>query len=104
MDKDLKELLNNLKELRETIEKIGNSEFKDIKGKLINRLENSLNEPCKISVEKDKTGKAKITLDGERLALLITFIGLKNQVQKQLKCGKEELEFLENFIGSEEAK
>lgn len=104
MEKDLKELLNNLKELRETIEKIGNSEFKDMKDKLINRLENSLNEPCKILIEKDKTGKAKVTLDGERLALLITFIGLKNQVLKQLKCGKEELEFLENFVGSEEVK
>lgn len=104
MNKDLKDMLKELKKSIELMEKLENNDFKGIKNKMTERLEKSLNEPCTISIEKDKTGKAKILIEGERLALLITFIGLKSNVLKKLHCSKEELEFLENFVGSEEVK
>ena len=104
MDKDVKEILKELKKLKTTMEKITNKDLEEAKHNFEKRLEESLNEPCKISIEKDKNGQARCMVEGERLALLITFIGLKQNIISKLHTSKEELEFLEHFVGSEEVK
>ena len=104
MDKDIKEILKELKKLKTTMEKITEKDLDEAKSKFEEKLKESLNEPCKISIEKDKGGQARCMVEGERLALLITFIALKKAVMSKLHTSNEELEFLEHFIGSEEVE
>ena len=93
-----------LKELKKLRKVINDKDMEEAKHKFEKRLEESLNEPCKISIEKDKSGQARCMVEGDRLALLITFIALEQNVITKLHSSREEIEFLEHFIGSEEVE
>jgi len=101
MDKDIREMLNDLKEMLE----IATSEdFKNAKDKFSKLMEEGLKQPCKITIEKYKDGKAKTGIEGNRLSLLITLAGAEKGILKQLSCSNEEFEFIKNFVGTEETE
>ena len=96
-NKEIKEMLNNLKELLEIME---DSDIGKAKEKFEKMLKEAINEPCKITIEKGKKGDAKLGIEGRRLALLISLAGAKQGILKQLKCSDEEFEFISNFVGT----
>ncbi len=96
-NKEIKEMLNDLKELIEMFE---DSDIGKAKEKFEKMLKEAINEPCKITIEKGKNGEAKLGVEGRRLALLISLAGAKQGILKQLKCSDEEFEFISNFVGT----
>lgn len=98
MEKDLKEMLNGLKDVLETMQKMdfGKGKFKEL-------MEKSVKEPCKITIEKNKKGECKMGVEGQRLALLITLAGAEQGILKQLSCNESEFEFIKNLVGTKEA-
>ncbi|MBQ6546496.1 MAG: hypothetical protein IJL74_00665 [Bacilli bacterium] len=88
MDKDLKELLDNLKD------------------KLMEEMDNKLNEakniPCEISVKTNKKGGAEVKVKGNKVSLLIALAGLENSVLKQLKTSENEFKMFKSIVNTEE--
>ena len=99
-NKEIKEMLNNLKDLLEIIE---DSDLGKAKKKFEKMLKEAINEPCKITIEKGKNGEAKLGVEGCRLSLLIALAGAKQGILKQLKCSDEEFEFISNFVGTRDS-
>jgi len=100
MDKELKEMLNNLKEM---LEIATSNDFDKAKEKFSEIMGEALKQPCKITVEKNKKGEAKMGVEGQRLALLVTLAGAEKGILKQLKCNNDEFEFIKQFVGTREA-
>ena len=100
MDKELKEMLNHLKEM---LEIATSDNFDKAKEKFSEIMDEALKQPCKIKIEKDKKGKAKMGVEGQRLALLVTLAGAEQGILKQLKCDNDEFEFIKQFVGTREA-
>lgn len=101
MDKDIRETLKNLKEMLD----IATSEdFNKIKDKFDKLMNEALKQPCKITIEKYKDGKARTGIEGNRLSLLIALAGAEKSILKQLNCDNEEFEFIKNFVGAEETE
>ena len=96
-NKDVKEMLKDLKELIEIFE---DSDFEKAKEKFEKQLKEALNEPCKITIEKGKKGDAKLGIEGRRLALLISLAGAEESILKQLKCSEDEFKFIKNLVGT----
>ncbi len=101
MDKDIKEMLGNIKELLEIME---SKDLTKVKNKFSEMLDEALEQPCKISVEKGENGGAKIEVEGQRLSLLLTLAGAEKGILKQLHCKDEEFDFIKNFVGTKEAE
>ena len=98
-NKEIKEMLNNLKELLEIME---DSDIGKAKKKFSKMLNEALEQPCKITIEKGKKGDAKLGIEGSRLSLLIALAGAEQGILKQLKCNDEEFEFIKNLVGTRE--
>ena len=101
MEKDIKEMLRDLKEM---LEIVTDKDMGKAKDKFSNMLSEAIKQPCKITIEKDKRGQANVGVEGNRLALLVTLAGAEQGILKQLHCDKNEFDFLKEFIGSKEVK
>ncbi len=99
MEKEFKEMLKNLKEMLEIVE---NSDIGKAKEKFSNMLEEAINQPCKITIEKGKKGECKLGVEGHRLSLLLTLAGAEQGILKQLSCEQKEFDFIKGFVGSKE--
>ena len=88
MEKDIKEILDNLKD------------------KLMEKLDKELNEakaiPCEISIKTNKKGGAEVKVKGNRLSLLIALASLENSVLKQLNAKEEEFKMFKSIVDTEE--
>lgn len=99
-NKDLKEMLKNMENIAKLLQ---NSNLGKAREKFDNMLEEALNQPCKISIEKGENGEAKMGVEGNRLSLIIALAGAEQGILKQLKCSDEEFEFIKNFVSTKEA-
>ena len=99
MEKEFKEMLKNLKEM---LEMVINEDTEKNKEKFSNMISEAIKQPCKITIEKDKRGQAKLGVEGNRLALLITLAGAEQGILKQLSCEQKEFDFIKGFVGSKE--
>lgn len=99
MEKELKEMLNNLKEM---LEIATSKDFDKAKEKFSEIMDEGIKQPCKITIEKNKKGECKMGIEGNRLALLITLAGAEQGILKQLSCEQKEFDFIKNFVGSKE--
>lgn len=95
MEKDLKEMLNSLKELVEELSKTGGLE-----DKFKESMEEAINEPCKITIETTKNGVVKTGLTGRGLAILVTLAGAEKSILKEINCTDKEFDFIKDCIGS----
>ena len=77
-------------------------EIKDLLDKLIEKLGDSLNKECEIHVIKDKNGKAEVNIKGNRIDLLITLAGLKEELLNRLDCSEEMFKAIESMTGVKE--
>lgn len=100
-NKEIKEMLNNLKELIEIFE---DKDISKAKKKFEKMLNEALDQPCKITIEKSKDGEAKLGIEGSRLSLLIALAGAEQGILKQLKCNDEEFDFIKNLVGTRDNK
>ena len=100
MDKEIKEMLKNIKEMLEIVEE---SDLDKTKEKFEKMLNEALNQPCEIAIKKDKDGGAKTKVEGCRLSLLITLAGLEKTLCKQLHCSDGEFELIKNLVGTKDA-
>lgn len=100
MDKELKEMLNDLKEMLEIVE---NTDIGKAKKKFEKMLNEALEQPCKITIEKGKNGEAKMGVEGNRLSLLIALAGAEKGILKQVHCSDEEFDFIKNLVGTKDA-
>ena len=99
MEKEFKEMLKNLKEMLEIVE---NSDIGKAKEKFSNMLEEAINQPCKITIEKNKGGKCNVKLQGNELSLLLTLAGAEENILKRIYCEQETFDFIKTFVGSKE--
>ena len=99
MKRNVEDLHNKIKELLEELDGI---DFKKMKNKIDERLQNAIDEPCIISIDKKQGGEASIIVKGDRLSLLVTLAGLEKQVLEKLECNNSEWEFIKNKIGTRE--
>lgn len=67
-------------------------------------LEDAMKMDCKISIEKDKQGRAHTRLEGNSLAILVTLAGLEKIVLDKLDCNNRTFEILKRMIDQEDAK
>ena len=100
MDKELKEMLNHLKDM---LEIATSKDFEKAKEKFSEIMDEALKQPCKITIEKNKKGEAKMGVEGQRLALLISLAGAEQGILKQLHCTNDEFDFIKQFVGTREA-
>lgn len=103
MEKDINELKEVLSDLKKIFDEKENTP-ENAKKMFYELLNRAINEPCEISIKKEKNGYAQASINGERLSLIVTLIGLEREVLNKLKCPKEEYEFIKTFIGSKEAE
>lgn len=94
MDKELKKMLEKLTTILE----------KEIKGKLIEKIKEAINEPCKISREKESGGKATTKIEGSILSILITLASLEKTVLEKLDPPAGLFEMLKEITGVTEDK
>lgn len=91
-------------EIREKINKLLDDMLKKLSNTAKDKLSESMKEPCKIHIDKDKEGKACLEVEGKRLPLLITLCGLEKELLKYLDCDEEEFKMLKKVIGTREAE
>ena len=99
MEKELREMLKELKKLRKVITDKDIEEAKENFDKLMSE---ALNTPCEISIKKEDSGLANMKIEGKRLAILVTLAGAEKGILQQLKCTDDEFEFIKGFVGSKE--
>ena len=96
-----KELMEKLEELTNKIIDIMGDKHK----KVHDMFEEALNQPCKISIEKEQeSGGAKTCITGSRLSILITLAGLEKGILNELGCDNDEFEFIKKAVGVKEAE
>lgn len=83
----IEDILNELKK----------SEFKT-------KIAEAFKQPAKLSVEKDKYGKGKTTMEGHALAILITLAGLEKNVLESLNVPDVFWEIIKKSVGIKEDK
>lgn len=93
MDKELKEML------KEFMNKMYGTLAKSNK----KMLDEAINEPCKIHLDKESNGKAQLEVGGSRLAILIGLSALEKEVLEQLHCTQDEFDILKKMVGTREA-
>lgn len=98
-DKDLKEMLKSMENI---LKLLNDSDLGKAKEKFSNMLEEAINEPAIISIEKDNGGKAETRVEGKRLAILVTLAGAEKSILRNIKASEEEFNFIKNFVGSAE--
>lgn len=96
-NKEIKEMIKGMKEI---LELLNDGSFKEKKDKLDKMLNEALDEPCKITIEKGKDGACRCGIEGRRLSLLIALAGAKKDLLKQLNCSDEEFEFISKLVGT----
>lgn len=99
-NKDLKEMLKSMENI---LELLNNSDLGKAKEKFSNMLEEAINQPCKISINKSDNGKCEMGVEGQRLAILVTLAGAEKGILKQVHCSHEEFDFIKNFVGTKDA-
>lgn len=91
-EKELDELLDDLKEIITKASKIPTEEE-------INKKTNeALKEPCLIKIENTKQG-TRMNIEGGRLTLLLILAGAEKGILKQLDCSEEEFKFIKEIVG-----
>lgn len=88
MDKDLKELFDELKE--------------KLKEKTFEKLEEIKKQPCEISIKTDKKGGAKVKIEGHKISLLIALASLENSMLKQIGASESEFKMFKSIVDTEE--
>lgn len=99
-NKDLEKILKDLKSMAKTLEKANEKSEKEF----LKNLEESLKLPCKIHLDKDETGEAKIEVVGNTKALLISLAGLEEAILKQLDVLTGMFEMVKGYVGTKEAQ
>lgn len=94
MDKELKKLLEEIKERLSKKDKLET---------LSDLLDKALKEKTIISIEKDTKGKSTINVEGNRLSLLVTLAALEKSILEQLDCDSIEFDFIKTITGTKEA-
>lgn len=97
MNKELKNLSKDLKELNKKLAEIATE-------KLSKDLEEALKEEVIISFKKGKNDKAETTIEGSTLAILIGLAGLEKTILEHLKVPKEFYDLIKTAIGTKEVK
>ena len=100
---DNKEIKEMIKGMKEVLELLNSDNFKEKKDKFEKMLNEALDEPCKITIEKGKDGACRCGIEGRRLSLLIALAGAKKDLLKQLHCSDEEFEFISKLVGTRQA-
>jgi len=99
MEKELKELLKELKKLRKVVT---DKDMEKAKENFSKQMEEAIKTPCEISIKKENSGLANMKVEGKRLAILVTLAGAEKGILKQLHCTEDEFDFIKNFVGSRE--
>ena len=102
LKKNEKELLDALKEVNKMLEKLIDN---DGASDLINeKISEAHKQEASILIEKDKDGKAKLTLKGTNLALLVTLAGLEKAVLEKTHVPTDIWELIKKSVGTMEAE
>lgn len=101
MDKELEKMLKDIKEILEMLE---DSDMGDTKEKFDNILKEAIETPCEISIKKGKNGNAEIGIKGNGLSVLVALAGAEQSILKEFECDNNEFNFIKNFIATREVK
>ena len=93
MDKEIKEIMDNLKEIQELLKNSKACKVKDA-------IHDAFNEPATISIKKDADGKAKTHIEGTNLAVLITLAGLEKCILEKLDAPNGLWEAIKSIVGT----
>ena len=99
-NKDLEKILKDLKSMAKTLEKTKDKEEKEF----LKNLDEALKQPCKIHLDKDKNGEAKVQIEGNTKGLLIGLAGLENALLKQLDVPTPVFEMVKGYVGTRRAE
>ena len=102
---ELKELKKLVKEAEKIMKKLDNEKeisgaFETLTDEVMQRAQK---KPCKISIETDETGGARVKVDGHLISVLIALAGLEKAILKQAQCPEPIWEIIKAKAGIEEA-
>lgn len=93
-EKDLDERLDSLIDLLKGT----------VKGVINDTLEENKNEPVKISIEKDKKGKATVNVEGKPVDILMTLARLEKSILEEIDPPAGFYEMIKEKIGIQGAE
>ena len=101
IDKELKEILKNLKELKGLIDDFDNNE-KNLSTSLYEELKKASKQKAILSIEA-KNGGAKVISEGSTLSILLCLASLEKAVLERINPPKGLYEFVKTISGIEDA-
>ena len=64
------------------------------------RIDEVIDEPCKILIEKGKNGEGYLHIEGNSLAILVALAGAEQNILKKVKCTDSNFEKIKDMIGT----
>lgn len=96
-----KELNKVIEELEKLLKKMEN---KTTKTSLVEVIEQNMNRPASIHIDKNENGECSAKLEGTRIAILITLAGLEKTILEQLDPPTALWETIKKHIGTMEVE
>ncbi len=99
-----KELNNMLEELKEKLVELISEDFDKKQEKVSKMIRENINKPSEIIIKGNENGKTEVTVNGERLALIINLAGSLDNILKTLKVDEDTFNAFRNVLDSKEVK
>ncbi len=96
MEKEFNELL---KELDNIIDNFNHTNIstKEIFDKMVNE---EMQKPCKIVINKKEKEDVHLGIEGSRLTLLLVLAGAEKTILNQLECNEKEFNYIKSIVGT----